>query len=183
MAQKFFREGTRGLCGHGSKRLVALVQHGVARVQTSFAQAQVTFGRLFVPWPRRPLYPRKTTFSSLYWFDLCPNRTGSELMVIWKGGFETVPCRATLNTPFSALCPRILGTRFTNYGLRVSGSLWFATHATANVKIGSLFFFEATPPLCVNFCAWSVKRSRPSLATSAWFWTHFGWFSAKVSRC
>ena len=37
----------------------------------------------------------------------------------WKGWFETVPCRATLNTPFSALCPRILGTRFTNYGLRM----------------------------------------------------------------
>ena len=36
--------------------------------------------------------------------------------------FETVPCRATPNTPFSALCPRILGTRFTNYGLRVSGA-------------------------------------------------------------
>ena len=44
-----------------------------------------------------------------------------ELMVILKRRFETVPCRATLNTPFSALCPRILGTRFTNYGLRVSG--------------------------------------------------------------
>ena len=40
---------------------------------------------------------------------------GSELMVICKGWFETVPCRATLNTPFPALCPRILGTRFTNY--------------------------------------------------------------------
>ena len=44
---------------------------------------------------------------------------GSELMVIWKGWFETAPCRATLATPFSALDPRILGTRFTNYGLRM----------------------------------------------------------------
>ena len=42
-----------------------------------------------------------------------------ELMVIWKGWSETVPCRATLNTPFPALCPRILGTRFTIYGLRM----------------------------------------------------------------
>ena len=25
----------------------------------------------------------------------------------------------TLATPFPALCPRILGTRFTNYGLRM----------------------------------------------------------------
>ena len=47
-----------------------------------------------------------------------------ELMVIWKGWFETVPCRATLNTPFSTLCPRILGTRFTSYGLQVSGLSW-----------------------------------------------------------
>ena len=44
---------------------------------------------------------------------------GSDLMVIWKGWFETAPCRATLATPFPALCPRILGTQFTNYGLRV----------------------------------------------------------------
>ena len=40
-------------------------------------------------------------------------------MVIWKGWFETAPCRATLATPFPALCPRILGTRFTDYGLRM----------------------------------------------------------------
>ena len=40
-------------------------------------------------------------------------------MVIWKGWFETAPCRATLATPFPALCPRILGTRFTNCGLRM----------------------------------------------------------------
>ena len=40
-------------------------------------------------------------------------------MVIWKGWFETVPCRASLATPFPALCPRILGTRFTNYGVRM----------------------------------------------------------------
>ena len=37
----------------------------------------------------------------------------------WKGWFETAPCRVTLATSFPALCPRILGTRFTNYGLRV----------------------------------------------------------------
>ena len=46
-------------------------------------------------------------------------KSGSELMVIWKGWFETAPCRATLATPFPALCPKILGTRFTNYGLRM----------------------------------------------------------------
>ena len=47
-------------------------------------------------------------------------------MVICRGWFETVPCRATLATPFPALCPRILRTRCTNYGLRVSGfrELW-----------------------------------------------------------
>ena len=32
---------------------------------------------------------------------------------------QTAPCRATLATPFPALCPRILGTRFTHYGLRM----------------------------------------------------------------
>ena len=44
-----------------------------------------------------------------------------------KGWFETAPCRATLATPYPALCPRILGTRFTNYGLRMFwGELrWF----------------------------------------------------------
>ena len=42
-----------------------------------------------------------------------PLQFWGELLVIWKQWFETVPCRATLNTPFSALCPRILGTRFT----------------------------------------------------------------------
>ena len=36
-----------------------------------------------------------------------------------KGWFETAPCRTTLATPFPALCPRILGTGFTNYGLRM----------------------------------------------------------------
>ena len=40
-------------------------------------------------------------------------------MVIWKGWFETVPCRVSLATPSPALCPRILGTRFTHYGLRM----------------------------------------------------------------
>ena len=40
-------------------------------------------------------------------------------MVIWKGWFESAPWRASLATPFPALCPRILGTRFTNYGLRM----------------------------------------------------------------
>ena len=54
-------------------------------------------------------------------FLLRPWLARSELMVIWKGWFETGPCRATLHNPFSALCPRILGTQFTNYGLRVSG--------------------------------------------------------------
>ena len=56
-------------------------------------------------------------------FRGCVFLPGSELTVIWKGWFETALCRATPNTPFSTLCPRILGTRFTNYGLRVSGLL------------------------------------------------------------
>ena len=72
----------------------------------------------------------------------------SELMVIWKGWFEAVPCRATLATPFPALCPRILGTRFTNYGLRMLwGELmviwkgWFETvpcRATLNPPFSAL---------------------------------------------
>ena len=73
---------------------------------------------------------------------------GSELMVIWKGRFETAPCRATLATPFPALCPRILGTRFTNYCLRMFwGELmviwkqWFETvpcRATLNTPFSAL---------------------------------------------
>ena len=73
---------------------------------------------------------------------------GSELMDIWKGWFETVPCRATLATPFPALCPRILRTRFTNYGLRMFwGELmviwkgWFETvpcRATLNTPFSAL---------------------------------------------
>ena len=69
-------------------------------------------------------------------------------MVIWKGWSETVPCRATLNTPFPALCPKILGTRFTNYGLRMFwGELmviwkrWFETvpcRATLNTPFPAL---------------------------------------------
>ena len=73
---------------------------------------------------------------------------GSELMVIWKGWFETAPCRATLATHFPALRPRILGTRFTNYGLRMFwGELmviwkgWFETapcRATLNTPFSAL---------------------------------------------
>ena len=69
--------------------------------------------RLLENWPR---------FRERCWISLLrPPQPSSEfkiwgeLMVIRKGWFETGPCRATLNTPFSALCPRILGTRFTNY--------------------------------------------------------------------
>ena len=47
------------------------------------------------------------------------------VMVIWKGWFETVPCRLTLNTPFSALCSGILGARFTDCGLRVFWANWW----------------------------------------------------------
>ena len=75
-------------------------------------------------------------------------RAGNELMVIWKGWFETAPCRATLATPFPALYPRILGTRFTNYGLRMFwGELkviwkgWFETvpcRATLNTPFSAL---------------------------------------------
>ena len=74
--------------------------------------------------------------------------TRSELMVIWKGWFETAPCRATLATPFPALCPRILGTRPTKYGLRmVWGELmviwrrWFETvpgRASLNTPFSAL---------------------------------------------
>ena len=68
--------------------------------------------------------------------------------MIWKGWFETAPCRATLATPFPALCPRILGIRFTNYGLRMFwGELmvickrWFETvpcRATLNTPFSAL---------------------------------------------
>ena len=72
-AQKVFGEvGTKGL-------LLALAQHGVARAQTLFALAQVTFGRLSVPRAERPfapLHPRKGTFSHLCYFDFCPWRSG-----------------------------------------------------------------------------------------------------------
>ena len=51
---------------------------------------------------------------------VCECSGANSVVVIWKGWFETVPCKAALNTPFAALCPRILGTRFTDYGLRVS---------------------------------------------------------------
>ena len=72
----------------------------------------------------------------------------SELMVICKGWFETAPCRVTLATPFPAHCPRILGTRFTNYGLRmfcgevmVIWKRWFETvpcRATLNTPFSAL---------------------------------------------
>ena len=53
---KCFGEGAKGLCRHRSKRLVALAQHGVARAQTLFALAQVTFGRLSVPRAQETFY-------------------------------------------------------------------------------------------------------------------------------
>ena len=65
---KCFGEGAnfaaKGLCGHRSKRLVALAQHGVARAQTLFAHAQVTFGRLLFPRPKRPFAPPQDDFQS-----------------------------------------------------------------------------------------------------------------------
>ena len=84
-------------------------------------------------------------------------------MGIWKGWFETVPCRAALAAPFPALCPRILGPRFTNYGLRMFwGELmviwkrWFETvpfRATLNTPFSALCprilrtrFGAAAPP-------------------------------------
>ena len=71
-------------------------------------------GVVFIPcWCLRDAWQRGSNHNNL------PPPPGSELMVIWKGWFETVPCRATLATPFPPLCPRILGTRFTNYGLRM----------------------------------------------------------------
>ena len=61
---KCFGEGAKGLCGHRSKRLVALARHGVARAQTLFALAQVTFGRLSVPRAKRPFAPPQGNFQS-----------------------------------------------------------------------------------------------------------------------
>ena len=43
--------------------------------------------------------------------------SGDSKRVIWDCSLQSA-----LHTPFSALCPRIPGTRFTNYGLRVSGA-------------------------------------------------------------
>ena len=65
MAQTVFGESAKGLCGHRNKRFVALAQHGVARAQTLFAQAQVTLGRLLASRPKRPFAPRKATFNGL----------------------------------------------------------------------------------------------------------------------
>ena len=66
---------------------------------------------------------RKSPWQPERWQDSTlvspPGNPGNELTVIWKGWFETAPCRATLATPFPALCPKHLGTRFTNYGLRM----------------------------------------------------------------
>ena len=44
---KMLWRGRTGLCGHRSKRHVALAQHGVAQAQTSFAQLQVNLGNMF----------------------------------------------------------------------------------------------------------------------------------------
>ena len=46
----------------------------VARVQTSFAQARATFGRLLVPWSRRPLAPPQDNLQSfvLIWAIIWP---------------------------------------------------------------------------------------------------------------
>ena len=73
--------------------------------------------RLSVEFPQKPLV--QGIPGNSFWGHHFGDLAGGELMVIWKGWFETVLCRATLATPFPALCPRILGTRFTNYGLRV----------------------------------------------------------------
>ena len=62
---KMLWRGARGFCGHRSKKLVALAQHGVARAQTLFAQAQVTLGSLLALRPKHLLHllhPRNTTF-------------------------------------------------------------------------------------------------------------------------
>ena len=61
---KCFGESAKGLCGNTNKRLVALAQHGVARAQTLFAPAQVTFGRLSVPGAKRPFAPPQGNFQS-----------------------------------------------------------------------------------------------------------------------
>ena len=82
-----------------------------------------------------------------------------ELMVIWKGWFETVPCRVTLNTPLSALCPRLLGTRFTNYGLRVSGNLVVSNSVVCN-------FYEET-----FFCVLLRPLALAVSCTCVWFFS------------
>ena len=54
---KCFGEDAKGLCGHTSKRLDALAQHRLARAQSLFAEAQLTFGRLLVR-PKDLSHPR-----------------------------------------------------------------------------------------------------------------------------
>ena len=59
-AQRGFGEGARGLRSCASKRLVGLTQHGAARAQVSFAQAQGALGRL----PRHGL-PQKSSMCAV----------------------------------------------------------------------------------------------------------------------
>ena len=64
LAQSALERPQKGLCGNTNKRLVALAQHGIARAQTLFAPAQVTFGRLSVPRAKRPFAPPQGNFQS-----------------------------------------------------------------------------------------------------------------------
>ena len=95
----------------------------------------------------------------------------SELMVIWKGWFETVPCRAPLNTPFPALCPRILGTRFTNYGLRMFWGelmvIWKGWSETAPCRAALNAPFSALSPriLGTRFTNYGLRVSGKSPET------------------
>ena len=112
----------------------------------------------------------------------------SELMVIWKGWFETAPCRATLAIPFPALCPRILGTRFTNHGLRVSGPLRTKS-GKRPIKVGKRPINEGKRPIKAKVlvgvsvgCVMGCFRATPPWRKTAplkgplrglWFGGHF----------
>ena len=61
---KRFGEGAKGLCGKRNKRLVALAQHGVARMQTLFAPAQVLWGDSRSLGPKDLLHPLQGNFQS-----------------------------------------------------------------------------------------------------------------------
>ena len=87
--------------------------------------------------------------------------------VIWKGWFETAPCRATLATPFPALCPRILGTWLTNYDLRM---FW------GELMVIWRRWFETVP--CRKTLNTPFSRERQF--SPKYFWPKFFWEPLRV---